>query len=198
MPKQFCGLGPPGTYSNRFNAHRTGRINLSNLKGSDPQNCAASNPYLPASISPADRAALECVGNSYTLGNTDGWLQYVWETSGSCTGLGVGQYFSLMVSIFRQFDVDGALAAAGIRAGSTFDPAMAVKALMKAFGKKGFYTCDKGTKKGWNTYSICLSSTPPYAITACPAKYLAAPKGCAKKLQLFVGNNSTPVSSLSL
>jgi hypothetical protein len=56
VPKQYCGLGPPGTYSNRFNAHRTGRINLANLKGSDPENCAASNPtpyeeFRPASAS---------------------------------------------------------------------------------------------------------------------------------------------------
>lgn len=109
VPREYCGLTPPAL--TRFTAHRALRIVFSSADGTEGEGCPdPTQGYTPSALSPSVRSALHCVGNSYTLGNDDGWYEYLWKASGTCVAksanLTVAQYYKLMADTFAKYDVD--------------------------------------------------------------------------------------------
>jgi len=96
------------------------------------------------------RNALHCVSNSYTDGNDDGWWEYLWNEAGKCvaeqTGMTTAKYFTLMNKSFKKYNIDAALKKAkyDITKRKEVNPVKVLNILQKAFGKRGFYTCDTG------------------------------------------------------
>lgn len=202
VPREYCGLNPPAL--TRFTTHRALRIVYSSADGTEGEECPdPTTGYSSSALSPSVRSALHCIGNSYTLGNDDGWWTYLWKASGTCAAksanLSVAQYFKLMADAFAKYDVDSALKSAGLNFSSpgTVEGTKVLDVLEKAFGQRGFYTCDQGTRSKYSTFSICLTLNAPYNITKCPAKYLKPNTKCPQSLKI-VTENSGPVSASCL
>jgi hypothetical protein len=165
------------------NAHRALRLVYYDKTGASPKTCTAPE-YNPSAIPSDVRNALHCTGNSYTNGNDDGWWQFVWNEAGKCvsekTGMDTGKYYTLQNDAFKKYDVDAALKKANydVTKMTAVDPKKVLDILQKAFGYRGFYTCDNETKANWSTVSICLSPLPPYNITKCPANLIKPNTKC--------------------
>lgn len=109
VPDEYCGYTPPAR--TRFAAHRALRLLYSNSTGAAGEDCPdPTSGYTPAALTPPLRAALTCIDNSYSLGNDDGWHNYIWNASGTCAataaGLNVTQYFQIMADTFSKYNVD--------------------------------------------------------------------------------------------
>ncbi|KAG7675306.1 hypothetical protein Ndes2526B_g08179 [Nannochloris sp. 'desiccata'] len=163
VPREYCGLDPPAL--DRFNAHRALRIVYSGKNGQADSCTDPTSGYSPSVITPALRKALHCVSNSYTIGNDDGWWQFLWNEAGKCVaekaGMTAAKYFTLMNNSFKNYNIDAALKKAKYDATKLkqVDPVKVLDILQKAFGQRGFYTCDN-------------------EITKCPAKLLKPNTKC--------------------
>lgn len=202
VPRELCGFS--GSSQQRFWAHRVLRIVWAGADGKTKDACPDPTPgYSPSALPPAVRATLDCVGNAYTPGKTDDWNKYLWEQVGTCVaaaaGLSAGDYFGAMVDAYSRYNIDSALRKAGyaLEKGGTIEGKALVATLTKAFGKKGFYSCNPGTKSVYSTYSICLTPTAPHRITDCPAKFLKPNTKCPAKMKINLEHGG-PVSKSCL
>jgi hypothetical protein len=202
VPKQFCGEGPPPVLQ-RFPTHRAGRISYQADIG-DPVNCTQLTTvpeYNGSDISFAVRSALECESNSYTIGNNDEYWQSLWNDAGKCvadkTGLSPKKYFWLLTNTFKRYDVDAALRNANYDMAKRTDvnATLVLDILQDAFGYRGSFTCDSGTRSKWSTVNFCLDAMPPYRMTHCPSKMLEPPSKCNITLLTDL-SRAVPVSVL--
>ncbi len=190
-PDEFCGKTPPAR--TRFRAIRAFRIyyatSASNL-GSCPDPTAG---YVDALLDKKVKKALACIDNSYNLPNNDAeWNAYIWNLVGTCvsqyTGMDAAFYHKLIVDLFERYNPDLALKKAGIDTATalTFNQTQALDIMERSWGFRGFMTCDSSSKSYLSTFSICLSTTYPFNITACPARLLRSGGDCALPLNLEV------------
>ena len=80
------------------------------------------------------------------LGNDANLWAPNWEQQGKCSGLSIAQWFGLVVKGRSAFDMNVALAAANVSAGTT-SRATILDAIQTAWGKQGFVQCDETC--GW-------------------------------------------------
>jgi hypothetical protein len=109
-------------------------------------------------------------------------------------------YYALQYETFKRYDIDAALKKAkyDITKRKDVDPIKVQNILEKAFGKRGFYTCDNETKANWSTFSICLSPLPPYSITQCPENLLKPNTKCKSGKLKIDTTHGGPVSFIGL
>lgn len=198
IPDEYCGFGTPNR--TRFYANRAFRIFFANSTGDNFQDCPDPTPGLDyAKLKPYVARSLDCIDNSYTIGNQPEWLNYIWNLVGTCTAHAVGpkmtaaRYYQLTADSFRRYTMDAALKKAGIDFATavTMDADAMLDILEAAFGQRGFYTCDTATRSKFSTFSICLSPIAPHRITKCPDKFLKPNTNCAKPLAVVRENGMT-------
>lgn len=197
-PEQFCGKTPPAR--TRFRAIRAFRIYYATATENLDSCPDPTAGYVDALLDRKVKRALSCIDNSYNLPNNDAeWNAYVWNLVGTCvaqyTGMDAAYYHKLIVDIFERYNPDLALKKAGIDTATaqTYNQTAALDILESAWGFRGFTTCDSATKSYLSTLSICLTTTYPFNITACPAKLLRSGRDCALPLKLEVPLPSTSI-----
>jgi hypothetical protein len=199
IPDEYCGFEPVNR--TRYQATRAFRIFFANSTGDTFQNCPDPTSGLDYSnLKPYVERSLQCVDNSYSVGNQADWLNYVWNLVGTCTAHAVGpkmtpaRYYQLTTDSFRRYSMDAALKKAGIdvTTARTLDANSTMDIYEKIHGFRPFLTCDSGTKSKFSTFSICLSAQAPHRITKCPDKFLKPLTGCASPLAL-PHENSIPI-----
>ena len=118
--------------------------------------------------------AMSCMMVNPTGPDEDLW-QKAYESGGSCIGLSVNDYFSLISRRYQEFDPNKALFDLGITNRSALVKTSVRSDELKAklderVGKNTLYVCNTDYRDQLSGVELCLETEPPYQITDCPVE----------------------------
>jgi len=126
--------------------------------------CAEKDLAIVSEIPVDVQNGLKCIFSSSEGNDADLWAD-MW-TEGSCTGLSVANYFTLMLNSYEMYNPNLMMYTLGLEP-PYIDRDTFLAGVKQTLGVKGWVECDSTTKT-FHTLLICLDAFFPHAAIDCP------------------------------